>query len=203
MGPVHDVMARHSSRAPRLLRIEIKVFHFDHIATPSIQRKRLICINLVVFNNRPTACFHRSVLRRQIMQTPGISFRSALLLTAITTVVGAQLAGEKVMFWRSKPQEMHSAESVPASGDGPSFGWSQRKFEDVHPGQTPGPPVQSRGGFSGSCRLDPAEARRPVECRSPGPEQDSRRGSRYPDPALPFQGFDHAGTRRAGRGTFS
>lgn len=49
------------------------------------------------------------------MKTQSSGIRPVLLLTAITVLVGAQLACEKVMFWRPKPQAMHSAEGVPAS----------------------------------------------------------------------------------------
>lgn len=49
------------------------------------------------------------------MKTLGSSVRPILILTALTALGGAQLACEKVMFWRAKPQAMHSAEDVPAS----------------------------------------------------------------------------------------
>jgi hypothetical protein len=37
------------------------------------------------------------------------------LFPALAALVGTQLACEKVMFWRPRPQEMHSASDVPAS----------------------------------------------------------------------------------------
>jgi hypothetical protein len=49
------------------------------------------------------------------MKTQVFPIRPILLLTAVTALVGAQLACEKVMFWRSKPQEMHSTEGGLAS----------------------------------------------------------------------------------------
>jgi hypothetical protein len=49
------------------------------------------------------------------MKIQGSGIRPVLLLTTLTALVGAQFACEKVMFWRSKPQEMHSGEGVLAS----------------------------------------------------------------------------------------
>lgn len=49
------------------------------------------------------------------MKIQGSIIRPVLLLTAITALVGGQLACDKVMFWRPKAQDMHSGEGVLAS----------------------------------------------------------------------------------------
>lgn len=49
------------------------------------------------------------------MKTHGTPVRPFALLTALTALVGAQVGCQGMMFWRSKPQEMHSGAEVPAS----------------------------------------------------------------------------------------
>ncbi len=41
--------------------------------------------------------------------------RAAPLAVALVALVGVQIGCQKMAFWRSKPQEMHSASDVPAS----------------------------------------------------------------------------------------
>ncbi len=41
--------------------------------------------------------------------------RPLLLLSALAALVGTQVGCQDLMFWRSKPQAMHSGEEVPAS----------------------------------------------------------------------------------------
>ena len=49
------------------------------------------------------------------MRIQSSAIRPVVLLTAIAALVGVQVGCQGMMFWRSKPQEMHSAEDVPAS----------------------------------------------------------------------------------------
>ena len=49
------------------------------------------------------------------MKIQGTTVRPFVLLTALAALVGAQVGCQGMMFWRSKPQEMHSGVDVPAS----------------------------------------------------------------------------------------
>ena len=160
-------------------------------------------INCIVFNIWPTDCIHRSVLRRQIMKTQGSSIRLVLLLSPITALVGTQLACEKVMFWRSKPQEMHSAEGVLASE-------GTVRISDGDNGNTKvsirvnhlAPPFKVIADSTVYVVwIRPKEDER--QNVNPGPEQGSRGQSRHPDPAPSLPALGHAGTQWAGRGSFS
>lgn len=51
------------------------------------------------------------------MKNQGFTLRPFVLLTALSALVGAQVGCQKMMFWRSDPQVMHSGTGVPA-GEG-------------------------------------------------------------------------------------